>query len=57
MAILAVNGGAAGRTKPFRDWPVFDGREEELLVKVLRSGKWWRFAFGQGVELAEPEKG
>lgn len=45
------------RQKPFPSWPVFDRTEEEALLKVLRSGKWWRFAFGQGVELAEPEKG
>jgi len=45
------------RTKPFTDWPVFDATEEKALLKVLRSGKWWRFAFGQGVEMAEPEKG
>lgn len=45
------------RQKPFPAWPVFDRTEEAALLKVLRSGKWWRFAFGQGVELAEPEKG
>ena len=45
------------RTKPFASWPVFDETEEAALLKVLRSGKWWRFAFGQGVEMAEPEQG
>jgi hypothetical protein len=40
------------RQKPFPAWPVFDRTEEAALLKVLRSGKWWRFAFGQGVELA-----
>jgi len=57
MAALAIKGGQPTRTKPFTGWPVLDHREEELLLKVLRSGKWWRYAFGQGVELAEPEKG
>jgi dTDP-4-amino-4,6-dideoxygalactose transaminase len=38
-------------------WPVFDRAEEKALLQVLRSGKWWRFAFGQGVDLAEPEQG
>jgi len=45
------------RTKPFASWPVFDKTEEAALLKVLHSGKWWRFAFGQGVEMAEPEEG
>ncbi len=57
MATLALNGGKAAREKPFVGWPVFDEAEEEVLLKVLRSGKWWRFAFGQGVELTEPEEG
>ncbi|MFA5865731.1 MAG: DegT/DnrJ/EryC1/StrS family aminotransferase [Phycisphaerae bacterium] len=57
MTRLAIKGGSPVRSNPFHSWPVFDGREEENLLKVLKSGKWWRFAFGQGVELAEPEKG
>ena len=57
MRTLALNGGKPVREKPFVDWPVFDKAEEEALLKVLHSGKWWRFAFGQGVELAEPTEG
>lgn len=57
MSVLAANGGSAVRQKPFARWPVFDAREEEALLGVLHSGKWWRFAFGQGVELAEPSEG
>lgn len=57
MKTLAIKGGKPVRKKPFHQWPVFDKQEEKLLLKVLRSGKWWRFAFGQGVELAEPQKG
>ncbi|MDO9542399.1 MAG: DegT/DnrJ/EryC1/StrS family aminotransferase [Kiritimatiellia bacterium] len=57
MKALAINGGNPVRTKQFPAWPAFDHTEEKALLKVLRSGKWWRFAFGQGVELAEPEKG
>lgn len=57
MSKLALYGGMPVRNKPFHRWPVSDEREEELLMGVLKSGKWWRFAFGQGVELAEPEKG
>jgi dTDP-4-amino-4,6-dideoxygalactose transaminase len=54
---LAIHGGTPVRRQPFHAWPVFDAREEQALLGVLRSGKWWRFAFGQGVELAEPEEG
>ncbi|MBI2438717.1 MAG: DegT/DnrJ/EryC1/StrS family aminotransferase [Lentisphaerae bacterium] len=57
MSGLAINQGRPVRTAPFASWPVFDAAEEAALLKVLRSGKWWRFAFGQGVELAEPEQG
>jgi len=57
MNTLAINGGKPVRTKPFSAWPMFDKTEEKALLKVLHSGKWWRFAFGQGVNLAEPEKG
>lgn len=54
---LAIQGGKPVRARPFTAWPVHDQREEEALLGVLHSGKWWRFAFGQGVELAEPQKG
>lgn len=52
---LTQQDNAVVRTTPFHRWPVSDRAEEEALLRVLRSGKWWRFAFGQGVELAEPD--
>ncbi|HQM48126.1 MAG TPA: DegT/DnrJ/EryC1/StrS family aminotransferase [Candidatus Hydrogenedentes bacterium] len=57
MVQLAISGGKPLRTAPFHGWPVFDEAEESALVEVLRSGKWWRFAFGQGVNLAEQAAG
>ncbi len=57
MSTLAIKGGSPVRRKPFTEWPIFDEQEEAALLKVFRSGKWWRFAFGQGVELTEPEEG
>jgi dTDP-4-amino-4,6-dideoxygalactose transaminase len=54
---LALLGGAPLRTRPFPAWPVFDEREEHGLLEVLHSGKWWRFSYGEGVELREPEPG
>ncbi len=40
MEMLAINGGNPVRTKPFPDWPVYGKAEEELLIEVVRSGKW-----------------
>ncbi len=37
---LAIEGGAAVRTAPWPAWPVWDAREEEALLEVLRSGHW-----------------
>lgn len=57
MSKLAINGGVPLRKKPFTAWPVFDDAERDAVMGVLNSGKWWRLAFGQGVNLNEPEKG
>lgn len=37
---LAIDGGIPVRTVPFPTWPVFDEREERLLLEVLHSGHW-----------------
>lgn len=37
---LAIDGGRPVRTKPFPAWPVYDEREERLLLEVLHSGQW-----------------
>lgn len=57
MGKLAINGGRPVREKQFPAWPVWDKREEQALLEVLHSGKWWRFAYGAGVELKEPAAG
>jgi dTDP-4-amino-4,6-dideoxygalactose transaminase len=57
MSQLAMLGGTPLRTKPFPSWPVFDEREERALLDVLRSGKWWRYSYGEGVEMRDPEPG
>ena len=54
---LAIQGGTPVRTKSFPSWPVFDHEEEAALIRVLRSGKWWQFAYGEGVELSEKPQG
>ena len=40
----ALLGGAPVRRTPFPSWPVADTREEDALLGVLRSGKWFRGA-------------
>ncbi len=55
LETLAILGGRPVRTAPWPRWPVFDEREEQAVLEVLRSGNWWRHSYGQGVELAEDE--
>ncbi len=38
----ALLGGKPVRTQPFPSWPVFDQRDEQALVEVVRSGHWFR---------------
>ncbi|MGO8785933.1 MAG: DegT/DnrJ/EryC1/StrS family aminotransferase [Terriglobia bacterium] len=47
MNRLAIFGGKPIRNKPFPAWPVFDKTEEDALLDVLRSGKWWRYAYSE----------
>ncbi len=57
MSKLAVKGGGPVRAKPFPSWPVFDRREIEAVTDVVKSGKWWRFSYGEGVDLKESKTG
>jgi dTDP-4-amino-4,6-dideoxygalactose transaminase len=41
MSNLAINGGAPVRTAGWPSWPICDEREEQAVLEVLRSGKWW----------------
>ncbi len=51
MAKLAVNGGERVITRSLgKKWPIFGEREEELLLEVLHSGKWWRGAYSEASE-------
>ncbi len=38
----ALLGGTPLRRTPFPSWPIADAREEDALVGVIRSGKWFR---------------
>lgn len=57
MSRLALFGGDPIRTKPFPAWPVFDEGEEAALLEVVRSGRWWRYSFGEGSGQSGPEAG
>lgn len=57
MEKLAIKGGEPLRTTPFPSWPVHDEAEVEAVTEVVRSGKWFRFAYATGVELNEPTSG
>jgi len=61
---LAIDGGQPLRTAPFPQWPIFDEKEERLVLEVLHSGNWGilsgdkvntfeqRFAEFQGAQFA-----
>ncbi len=54
MAKLAINGGEKVITRSLgKEWPVWDEREEETLLEVLRSGRWW--GGGEGSKVREFE--
>ena len=57
MEKLAIDGGERVWDEEWPNWPVHDEREIEAVTRVIRSGKWWRFARAQGVELIEEDRG
>jgi dTDP-4-amino-4,6-dideoxygalactose transaminase len=50
---LAINGGTPVRREPFQSWPLWDEREEQALLRALRSGQWG--SGGEETELFEQE--
>lgn len=50
---LAVDGGTPVRQQPFVGWPIWDEREEQALMRTLRSGQWG--IGGEETELFEQE--
>jgi len=50
---LAIQGGEKVRVADWPDWPVWNQSAEEDVLKMLRSGRWWR---GSGESVAEFEK-
>jgi dTDP-4-amino-4,6-dideoxygalactose transaminase len=50
---LAINGGTPVRQEKFQSWPIWDEREEQALLRTLRSGQWG--IGGEETELLERE--
>ncbi len=50
---LAIDGGTPVRQRPFQGWPIWDEREEQALLRTLRSGQW--SIGGQESEIFEQE--
>lgn len=40
MSELAILGGPKTRTEPYPEWPVWDQRDVEAVVAVVKSGRW-----------------
>ena len=38
----ALLGGKPVRSRPPRDWPIFDEREDKAMLETIHSGKWFR---------------
>ena len=49
---LAINGGPKVHPGNWPEWPVWDQAEEENIIAMLRSGRWWR---GSGEHVSEFE--
>lgn len=57
MAKLAIRGGAPVRTRPFPEWPEVTREDEEAVSGVVRSGRWWMYAYESGELAGETVEG
>ena len=48
MNQLALFGGSKAVARPWLRWPIHDEAEAAGLMRVLKSGKWWLYAYGGG---------
>lgn len=48
MGELALLGGKKAVSGALPSWPIWDRTDEAALLEVLRSGKWWMYAYGEG---------
>lgn len=54
MSTPAILGGHKAVCRPLPSWPIWDQDDEQALLDVLHSGKWWMYAYEHG-ELADSE--
>jgi L-glutamine:2-deoxy-scyllo-inosose/3-amino-2,3-dideoxy-scyllo-inosose aminotransferase len=45
MSELAILGGEKTRKEPYPQWPVYDDRDIEAVVNVVKSGRWGGFPY------------
>src|SRR5512147_1384604 len=45
MSELAILGGPKTRTQPYSQWPVWDQRDIDAVVEVVKSGQWGGFPY------------
>ncbi len=45
MSELAILGGPKTRTEPYPNWPVWDQRDIEAVIEVVKSGHWGGFPY------------
>lgn len=57
MSELAIHGAQPIRDEDFPKWPVFDQKELQAVSEVVKSGHWWRYSFGQGLDFKESVEG
>lgn len=57
MSKLVIKGGTPLRKSDFPKWPVFNQKEIKAVQQVVKSGHWWRYSFGEGLDYTESKKG
>ena len=55
MSELAILGGSKTRTEPYPEWPVWDQRDVDAVVEVVKSGRWGGYPY-PGPKTAELAK-
>jgi len=55
MSELAILGGSKTRTESYPDWPVWDQRDIDAVIEVIKSGRWGGYPY-PGPKTAELAK-
>jgi dTDP-4-amino-4,6-dideoxygalactose transaminase len=57
MAKLALHGGIPVRQIPFAPWPEADEQDEAAVLEIVRSGRWWMYAYSSAEWAGDKEEG